>query len=88
MYLKIYTGHSIFKYLVNKHLLGDKICRLLFTFQEYDFEVIVNPEWLNVGPYHLSRIETIKETTSLEEGLWDVKPFVIRVIDNHFANII
>ena len=48
-------------------------------FQEYDFEVIVNPRRLNVGLDHLLRIETGEEPTSLEEGLPDTQLFVVRV---------
>jgi len=44
---KMYTDHSALKYLVNKPMLGGKICRWLLLFQEYDFEVIVKPGRLN-----------------------------------------
>ena len=37
----MYTDHSTLKYLVNKRVLGGRICRWLLLFQEYDFEVIV-----------------------------------------------
>jgi hypothetical protein len=84
----MYTDHSALKYLVNKPVLGGKICRWLLLFQEYDFEVIVKPGRLNAGPDHLSRIETGEEPTNLEEGLPDVQLFVVRVADNHFADII
>ena len=50
---KMYTDHSALKYLVNKPMLGRKICRCLLLFQEYDFEVILNPGRLNAGPNHL-----------------------------------
>jgi len=65
----MYTDHSTSKYLVNKPVLGGHICRWILLFQEYDFEVIVKPGHLNVGPNHLSRIETGEEPTNLEEGL-------------------
>ena len=39
----MYTDHSTLKYLVNKLVLGGRICRLMLFFQEYDFEVIVKP---------------------------------------------
>ena len=42
--------HSSLKYLVNKPILGGKIYRWLLLFQEYEFEVIVKPRRLNVGP--------------------------------------
>jgi len=67
----MYIDHSALKYLVNKPVLGGKICRWLLLFQEYDFEVIMKPGRLNVGPYHLSLIEIGEEPTNLEEGLLD-----------------
>jgi hypothetical protein len=53
--LTMYTNHSL-KYLVNKLVLGGRICRWTLFFQEYDFEVVVKPEKLNIGPDHLSHI--------------------------------
>ena len=45
-------------------------------------------ERLNAGPYHVSRIETGEEPTSLEEGLLDAKLFTVQVTYDHFAEII
>jgi len=42
-HFKMYTDHSTLKYLVNKPVLGGRICRWFLLFQEYDFEVIVKP---------------------------------------------
>jgi len=84
----MYTDHSTLKYLVNKPVVGEKIYRWLFLFQEYDFEVIVKLGRLNAGPDHLSRNVTGEEPTSLKEGLSDVQLFVLRVADNKFADII
>jgi len=53
-HLKMSIDHSMLKYLVNKHVLGRRIYRWLLLFQEYDFEVIVKPGWLNAEPDHLS----------------------------------
>ena len=66
-HFKMYTDHSVLKYLVNKPVLGGHICRWLLLFQEYDFEVIVKLGCLNVDPDHLSRIEKGEEPTNLEE---------------------
>jgi hypothetical protein len=49
-HFKMYTNHSALIYLVNKPVLGGRICRWLLLFQEYDFEVIVKPRKLNAGP--------------------------------------
>ena len=60
----------------------------MLLFHEYDFEVIVKPGRLNVGPDHLSRIETGEEPTNLEEGLPNTQLFTVYVADNHFVDII
>ena len=70
------------KYLVNNPVLGGKICRWILLFKEFEFEVIVNPGRLNVGPDHLSRIESGEEPTSLEYNLLEVQLFVIHVMDD------
>ena len=72
-HFKMYTDHSTLKYLVNKLVLGGRICRWILLFQEYDFEVVVKPGRLNAGPDHLSHIETGEEPTNLEEGLPDAQ---------------
>jgi hypothetical protein len=55
-HFKIFTDHSSLKYLVNKPMLGGRICRWLLLFQEFDFEVIVKLGKLNARPDHLSRV--------------------------------
>ena len=61
----MYTDHSTLKYLVNKPVLrGISIDG--FCYFKFDFEVIFKPGRLNVGPDHLSRIESGEEPTSLE----------------------
>ena len=76
-HFKMFTAHSALKYLVNKPVLGGKICRWLILFQEYEFEVIVKPRRLNVGPGHLSRLESGEEPISLEECLPNAQLFSI-----------
>ena len=87
-HFKMFTDHLALKYLVNKPVLGGKICRWLLLFQEYDFEIIVKPRRLSVEPDRLSRIESGEEPTNLEEGLPDAQFFSIKVVDKHFAGII
>lgn len=84
----MYIDHSTLKYLVNKPRLGGHICRWLLLFQEYDFEVVVKPRHLNVGPDHLSWIETGEEPTNLEEGLSDAQFYAMRIADGHIEDII
>ena len=84
----MFTDHFALKYLVNKPVLGERICRWLLLFQEYDFEIIVKPGRLNAGPNHLSRIETGEEPTNLEDNLPDAQLFSIQITDDYFRDII
>ena len=68
-HFKMFIDHSALKYLVNKPMLGGRICRWLILFQEYDFEIIVKLGRLNLGPDHLSRLQLGEETIILDEGL-------------------
>jgi hypothetical protein len=52
-HLKMFTDHSVVKYLVNKLVLGGRICRWFLLFQEFAFEVIFKPGKLNAGLDHL-----------------------------------
>ena len=53
-----YTDHQALKYLVNKPLHHGRICRWILLFQEFEFEVVVRLGKSNVGPNHLSRVES------------------------------
>ena len=86
-HFKMFTDHSTLKYLVNKPVLGGRICRWLILFQEYDFEIIVKPGRLNLGPDHLSRLESGEEPTNLDEGLPDAQLFAIQIVDDYFQDI-
>jgi hypothetical protein len=57
-HFKFFTDHSALKYLVNKPVLEGRICRWLPLFQEFSFEVVIKPRRCNVGPDHLSRLES------------------------------
>ena len=63
-HFKMFTDHYALNYLVNKPVLGGRICRWLILFQEYDFEIIVKLGRLNLGPDHLSMIESGEEPAS------------------------
>ena len=80
----MFTDHSALKFLVNKPVLGGKICRWLLIFQEYDFEIIVNPRKLNARPDHLSMLETGEEPTKLEDNILDAQLFAIQIMDDYF----
>ena len=85
---KMFTDHSALKYLVNKPVLGGRICRWLLLFQEYDFEIIVKPGKLNAGLDHLSRIVSGEEPSNLEDNFPDVQLFSIQITDDYYADII
>jgi hypothetical protein len=87
-HFKMFTDHSALKYLVNKPVLGGRICRWLLLFQEFDFEVIVKLGKLNVGPDHLSRITNGEEPTNLEDNFPDAHLFSVQIVDDYFVEII
>jgi hypothetical protein len=87
-HFKMFTDHFALKYLVNKPVLGGRICRWIFLFQEYDFEIVVKPGRMNKCPDHLSRLEHSEESTSLEDTLSDEQLLTIRNIDDHFTEIV
>ena len=79
----MYSDHLVLKYLVNKLVLGGNICRWLLLFQEFDFEVVVKPGRLNVGPkYHLSTIESGEEPSILEDISPDTQLFAIHMMND------
>jgi hypothetical protein len=84
----MFTDHSTLKYLVNKPVLGGRICRWLLLFQEYDFEIVVKLGRMNKGPDHLSRVEHGEEPTSLEDTLSNAQLLAIKKVDDHFAKIV
>jgi len=87
-HFKMYIDHSALKYLLNKPVLGEYICRWFLLFQEYDFEFVVKLGCLNAGPDHLSQIENGEKPTNVEEGLPDAQLYAVRVADGRFEDII
>ena len=85
---KMFTHHSTLKYLVNKPVLGGRICRWLLLFQKYDFEISVKPSRLNAEPDHLSQIDSGEEPSNLDDNLPDVPLFSIQIADEYYADII
>ena len=84
----MFTNHYALKYIVNKPVLGGRICRCLLLFQEFDFEVLVKPWKLNVGPDHLSRLTNGEKPTNLEDNFPDAQLFLLHVVDEYFIDII
>jgi hypothetical protein len=87
-HFNMFTDHSALKYLVNKPVLGGRICRWLLLFQEFDFEVIVKPGKLNARPDHLSRVTNGEEPMNLEDNFPDAQLFSVHIIDEYFSYII
>jgi hypothetical protein len=85
---KMFIDHSMLKYLVKKPVLGGRICRWLLLFQEYDFEIVVNPGRMNKGPDHLFRLQHGEEPTNLDDTLPDSQLLVVRKVDDHFSKIV
>ena len=65
---------------MNKPLQHGRICRWLLIFQEFEFEVVVRPGKLNVGPDHLSRIDIGEEPIGVEDNLPNAHLFRIEVV--------
>jgi hypothetical protein len=87
-HFKMFTDHSAMKYLVNKPVLGGRICRWLLLFQEVDFEVIVKLGKLNAGPDHLSRVRNGEEPMNLEDKFPYAQLFSVQIADDYFTEII
>jgi hypothetical protein len=87
-HFKMFTDHLPLKYLVNKPLLGGRICRWLLLFQEFEFKVIVKPGKLNAGPDHLSRVTNGEEPMNLEYNFLDAQLFSVHIADDYFTEII
>jgi hypothetical protein len=81
---------------VNKPLLGGGgwgvggggICRWLLFFKKYEFEVIVEPRKLNVGPDHLSRIISGEYARNIDYSLLYAHLFVVQMVEDYFTNIV
>jgi hypothetical protein len=85
---KMFIDHSSLKYIVNKTVLGGRICRCLLLFGEFYFEVIVKTGKLNARIDHLSRVTNGEEPTILEDNFPDVQLFLVQIVDEYFVDII
>jgi hypothetical protein len=57
-------------------------------FQEFSYEVIVKPGRFNIGPYHLSRLESGESGGVVDDKLLDVDLFRIKAILKYLEDII
>jgi hypothetical protein len=74
-HFKLFTDHSALKYLVNKPVLEERICRWLLLFQEFFFEVIIKLGRCNVGLDHLCILESGESGEVVDDQLPDVDLF-------------
>jgi hypothetical protein len=84
---KMYRNHYALKYLLNKLVLGERICIWLLLFQEYNFEVVVKQGKLNAGTNHLSHILSGEYAGNLDEKLPDAQLFAVKMVDDYFEDI-
>jgi hypothetical protein len=86
-HFNIFTNHSALKYLVNKPVLEGRICIWLVLFQEFSFEVIVNPRRCNVEPDHLSILESGESGKEVDDQLPDEDLFRVEAIQEYLEDI-
>jgi len=86
-HFKFFIYHSTLKYLVNKPVLEGIICRWLLLFQEFSFEVIVKPGRCNVGPNHLSKLESAESGGAVDDQLPNENFFQIEAIPEYIEDI-
>lgn len=84
---KFFTDHQALKYLVNKPIHQGKIIRWILLFQEYEFDIVVKPSRHNVGPDHLSRIDTGEEPVEGEDELPDAELFRVQAVPESLNDI-
>jgi hypothetical protein len=66
---------------------GQRICRWFILFREIYFEVVVNLGKHNMGPHHLSRLESGESGGSVDDDLPDVHLFLVEVVLIQFKDI-
>jgi len=86
-HFKFFTDNSALKYLVNKLVLKGRICRWLLLFLKFSFEVIIKPGKCNVGPDHLSRLESRESGREIYDQLPDVDLFWVETIPEYLEVI-
>jgi hypothetical protein len=86
-HFKMFTNHSALRYLINKRVLGGRICIWILLIQEFEFEVGVKPERLNAGPDHLSRLTNEEELNNLEYKFPEAKLYSVEIFDEYFVDI-
>lgn len=57
-------------------------------FQEFEFEIVVQPWHKNAKPNYLSRIQTREEPSSIDDNLLDAHLFKFKAIPDELADIV
>jgi hypothetical protein len=68
-------------------VLGGRIYRWLFLFQEFEFELVLKLGKYNVGPNHLSRIKSNEVGRRLDDELLDAQLFQVEVVLDQLVDI-
>ena len=82
-----YIDHQALKYLVNKPLHHGRIYRWLLLFQEFEFEVVIQPGKANVRPDHLSRIVSDEDPIGINDELPHYQLFRVEAIPTELVEI-
>jgi hypothetical protein len=86
-HFKFFTDHYTLKYLINKHVLEGRICRWFLLFHEFSFEVIIKPRRCNVGPNHLSILESGESGRVVDDQIPDEDLFWVEAIPEYLEDI-
>lgn len=79
--------HSALKYLVNKPVLERRIFRWFLLFQEFSFEVVIKPGRCNIGPNHLSILESGESGGTVNDQCPDAYFFWVEAIPKYLEDI-
>lgn len=74
-HFKFFTDNFMLWYLLNELVLGVRIYHWLLLFQEFNFEVVIKLGKQNVGPDHLSKLQSENKGGSLDDALPDSNLF-------------
>ena len=83
-----YIDHQALKYLVNQLLHHVTIYRWLLLFIEFEFKFIVWLGHANIRPNHLSRVQTSKEPTSINDDLPNTHLLRVESVPDELKDIV
>jgi hypothetical protein len=86
-HFNFFIDHYVLKYLVKKPVLEGRFFRWLLLFQEFSFELIINPRRCNVGPDALSRLDSRESGRAVDDQLPDADLFRVEAIQEYVEDI-